>query len=340
VALTAMVTALGLVIGSFVAAPMRRPAGSLALVNVHRLTGSRVCGLADDVDVLPDGAVLARAGEPGEAGDGFVAQGGFAPSSPPPEAPGTGTSTFVWGSRELGGQGTGEMTSPWFVLPSLAPNGGVALSVSGRTDDGNALALDFGRSFAGAVSDLGERVPPDQPAAAGDPLNPWWRTVGTDAADVPAGADRVRIHAVDARTDPFGWLAFTGPRLRSVVPLSRYLAAHGPVLISWPMSFLFPCVHDTPVVDAGVAQTPNSVVEAPRPWSTQDRETDVGGSFTALAVFGDLREIPTRLRGHPDVDWGSLRVAADGAARDAYQRTVTEETVAGIGGSPRPRPER
>lgn len=340
VAVTAMVTALVVVIGSFLVAPIRQPAGSLAMSNVHRLTGSRVCGLADDVDVLPDGAVLARSGDPGGALDGFVAQGGFATSSPPPDPLGNGIATFVWGSLAAGVQTTGAMTSPWFVLPAFASDGGVALSVSGRTDDGNTLALDFGRSGPAEVSELGERVPTDQVAAAGDPLHPWWRTVGVDAADVPAGADRVRIRAVDGRTDPFGWLAFTGPRLRSVVPLNQFLAAHGPVLISWPMSFLFPCVRDIPIVDAGMAQTPNAIIESPRPWSAQDRETDVGGSFTALAIFGDLREIPTRLRGHPEVDWGSLRVPADGAARDAYQRSVTETTVPGIGGSPRPRPER
>jgi arabinosyltransferase C len=145
---------------------------------------------------------------------------------------------------------------------------------------------------------------------------------------------------VATRSDPFGWLALTGPRLRSIVPLNRFLAAHGPVLISWPSSFLFPCVRNIAAVNAGVAQTPNTVIESPRPWLREDRDPNVGGTFAELAKFGKLHEIPTRLVGHPEVDWGSLLVSGDNASRDAYQRTVTEVTVPGIGGSPHVRAER
>lgn len=340
VALTAMIAAVLLVIGSFVAAPIRRPTGSMALINVHRLTGARVCGLADDIEVLPDGAVLTASGEPGEALHGFTLHGGFLPTAAPPDPPGSATSTFLWGSRTGGVRATGVMTSRWFVLPAPTPNGGVALSVSGRSGNGNTLTLEFGRSGTGPVTVLGDRVPPDHPPADEGPMFPLWRTIGVDAADIPAGADRVRIRAVDARTDPFGWLAFTGPRLRSTVPLNRFLATHGPVLISWAQSFLFPCVHNTAAVDAAVAQTPLTVIESPRPHLTETRDPTVGGTFTELAVFGDLHEIPTRMVGHPEIDWGALLVSGDTAARDAYQRAITVVTVPGIGGSPHPPPER
>jgi arabinosyltransferase C len=340
VAVVAIVTALLLMIGSFVAAPIRRPTGSLALINLRRITGSRVCGLADDVEVLPDGKVLVASGEAGEALEGFTPQGGFVPIAPPPDPPGIATSAFVWGSRGAGVQATAQMTSRWFALPALAPDDGVALSVSGRTGDGNRLTLEFGESAAGQVTILGGRVPPDRPLVDEDPLHPLWRTIGVDAADIPMDANRVRIRAVDTRSDPFGWLALTGPRLRSIVPLNRFLAAHGPVLISWPSSFLFPCVHNIAAVNAGVAQTPNTVIESPRPWFREDRDPNVGGTFAELAKFGELHEIPTRLVGHPEVDWGSLLVSGDDASRDAYQRTVTEVTVSGIGGSPHLRAER
>jgi arabinosyltransferase C len=231
------------------------------------------------------------------------------------------------------------MTSAWFVLPTLSPDRGVALSVSGRTGDGNALALEFGRRYATEVIVLGDRTPPDHPPDQEDPAHPLWRTIGVDAADVPAGADRVRIRAVDARTDTFGWLAFTGPRQRFVVPLNRFLAEHGPVLITWPQSFLFPCVHNVATVSGGLAQTPATVIESPRPWSIVDRDPNAGGTFAELAVFGALREIPSRLVGHPEIDWGSVLVSVDNAARDAYGRTVTEATVPGIGGMTHPSAE-
>ena len=164
-----------------------------------------------------------------------------------------------------------------------------------------------------------------------DPTRPLWRSIGIDASAIPAGADRVRIRAVDARTDPLGWLAVTGPRLRSVIGLTDFLADKGPVLVTWPMAFLFPCVRDAATVSAGVATTPGAVIESPRPFLIEDRLRDVGGVFAALTAFGELNEIPSRLVGHPDVDWGSVQVS-DGVARDAYQRTVTRALVPGIGG--------
>ena len=164
--------------------------------------------------------------------------------------------------------------------------------------------------------------------------------MGVDAADVPVGADRVRIHAVDDRTDEAGWLALTGPRLRSRVPLNDFLAANGPVLISRPQSFLFRCVHDIATVSGGVAETPRTVIESPRPWSTEDRNPSLGGTFTGLAMFGQLHEIPSRLVGHPDVDWGSVSVSGDTATRDDYVRSTTRAVVWGVGATRGPTPER
>lgn len=337
---TACGVVLALLLGSFATAPLRQPAGSLALANLNRITGAKACGLADDVELLPDGPVLAAAAEPGESLTGFVARGGYPPDAPPPEPPGTGASASLWGSTNPTGA---EMTSPWFVLPPQEADGGVALSVSGRTDGENRLTFEFGRSEGTTVSPLGEQVPPDRPASDEDPDHPLWRTIGVDATDVPAGADRVRIRAladVRGRTDGFDWLAFTGPRLRSVVALNQFLADNGPVLVGWPQSFLFPCVRDIARVAGGIASTPRTVIESPRPWFVDDRKRDIGGTFGELEIFGDLREIPSRLRGAPDVDWGSVLVSGDTAARDAYQRTVRRELVPGAGGTAHQKPER
>ena len=339
VVLTAVGVVLALLLGSFAAAPLRRSQGALAMTNLHRLRGDRPCGLAEDVQVLPDGPILATAAGQVDRLDGFAAQTGYLPTAAPPDAPGTGTSTHLWGSRTPDERATGSMTSAWFVLPPLPDSGGLAISVSGRTDDGNSLTFEFGTSGGQGIVGLGDVAPVDRPAPDENPAHPLWRTIGIDATDVPAGADRVRIRAVDGRSDDLGWLAFTGPRLRSTVALTDFLATRGPVLLSWPMAFLFPCVHDVAGVSAGVARTPLTVIDSPRPHLTEDRKADDGGVFAALTTFGDLYEVPSRLRDHPEVDWGSVLVAGDTAARDAYQRTVTRALVSGIDGVPHPPPE-
>jgi len=333
-------TALALLLGSFVAAPLRRSEGSLATVNLNRLTGRGVCGLADDVEVLPDGPRLTASADGGEQLAGFDRGAGYPADAPPPDPPGTGTSTYLWGSLTPDARSTGHARSPWFVLPPQPANGGVTVSVAGRTDGGNRLAFEFGRAGDDGVTPLGETVPVDRPAAGEDPAHPLWRSLGVDATALPAGADRVRVDAVDARTDdPLGWLAFTGPRLRSTIGLTAFLADKGPVLVGWPMAFLFPCVHDVPWVRAGVAPTPLTVIESPRPSLIEDRRRDIAGVYAALTVLGELHEVPTRLVGRPDVDWGSVQVFG-GIARDAYRRTVTRDLVPGIGGVTHPAPER
>lgn len=339
VAVLAAATSLLVLVGSFVAAPVRRPEGSLALANLNRLHEPRDCALADDIEVLPDGPTLDVAGGD-EVLDGFAATSGYYTGAPPPDQPGTGTSRFVWGSRATGPETTGELVTQWFELPPLASDTGVAVSVSGRIGEGNALVLEYGRVTPDGVAPVGEVAPADRIAIDEDPGHPLWRTVGVDADSTPAGADRVRIRAVDGRTDELGWLAVTGPRLRSIIGLNDFLASRGPVLVAWPQSFAFPCVIDIPRVAAGMAQTPDTVIESPRPYFAEDRDENIGGSFAGVAELGDLQEVTTRLRGHPDVDWGSVRVWTGAIGRDRYGVTVERIVVAGAGGTPRPPPER
>jgi len=266
--------------------------------------------------------VLVPADTPGYLA-GFTPLGGYDPGSPPPDPPGTGTSAQLWGSLSGGPRSTGTLISPWFTLPALGPIGGVAVSVSGRTDRGNTLALEFGSAVGAQVIPRGQRIPfdlvkPNQDHLDGPPEYRPWRSIGVDAAQVPAGANRVRIRAVDATTDPDGWLAVTGPRLRSVVGLTQFLAGHGPVLVSWPVAFLFPCVHNIVGVADALAATPAVVIEAPRRFgrlSAVTTDPTQGGVFAGLRPFGELHDIPTRLAGHPDVDWGTLQL---NTTRDTY----------------------
>lgn len=332
---------------SFGTAPLRQPEGSLALNNLDRLRGETDCGLADDVQVLPDtpGGVLMPATPVGvtdpDGGDqpvGFATGAGWDPAHPPPDPPGVGASARLWGSRADGPVGTGRLVSEWFTLPALRADQELAMTVSGRTDGGNLLALEFGASTGSAVTELGERVPVDRPhtdpRAKPDPA--FWRSVWLEPTEIPRGADRVRVRAVDASSDFDGWLALTGPRLREVVPLTDFLAANGPVLVNWPIAFLFPCVTNEVGVAHGVADAPRVIVDAPGRYAglaAVITEPNAGGNLAALRTLGTRGEVPTRLVGHPEVDWGSVRfVGYPGLERDTYQLTVTDPT-----GRPLPR---
>ncbi|MGH3888156.1 MAG: arabinosyltransferase C-terminal domain-containing protein [Pseudonocardiaceae bacterium] len=249
-------------------------------------------------------------------------------------------SAQLWGSLAGGPLNTGSMTSPWYLLPALDRASGLAVSVSGRTDGGNKLVLEFGRAGDAGVTTLGDRalfdrVRPDQDDLDGPLDYRPWRSIGLDAEQIPPGADRVRIRAVDATSDPDGWLAVTGPRRRSVLGLNEFLAGRGPVLVSWPQAFLFPCVQDIPGVAAGLATAPRAVIEAPRRHgrlSAITTDQSQGGDFAALRPFGRLYEVPTRLAGHPDVDWGALQLTDYPYARDAYERRTTRAHRWGLSG--------
>jgi arabinosyltransferase C len=119
--------------------------------------------------------------------------------------------------------------------------------------------------------------------------------------------------------------------MRSLVGFNQFLAVRGPVLVSWPQAFLFPCVRNIVRVADGLAGAPEVVIEAPRREGRLSAITtaqDQGGDFAAIRPFGRLYEVPTRLAGHPDVDWGALELSADTAERDAYQHTTTHAPAA------------
>ena len=262
---------------------------------------------------------------------------------------------------------TGTLTTPWFRLPPVRPDQQVSVSVAGRTDAGNSLSLQFGHANLVPPTDaqpngdgqaegdvhndgqtdgvipLGSRVPPDplRHASGEAPHYRLWRTVGVAARQVPPGADRVRIRAVDASSGTDGWLAVTGPRLRQIIGLRQYLAAHSPVLVAWPVAFLFPCAADPVAVHDGLAQAPLSVLEAPQQYSAISEATtdaSIGGNFAPLRALGGLGEVSTGLAGHPGLDWGDLLLTNYPSARDTYHTTITWTRVWGLHGADTPPP--
>ncbi|MDT7667055.1 MAG: arabinosyltransferase [Pseudonocardiales bacterium] len=386
-ATSVVAVSVAVLLGSFIAAPIRQPTGSLALANLRWLARDGGCGLADDVQVLPDvpGGLLAPAGTDPGVLDGFSSGAGYDQGAPPPDPPGAGASRYLWGSLTGGQVSTGTLISPWFTLPRLAADQQVAVSVAGRTDGGNRLVLEFGRAGP-AAAPAAAPVPTYSPAAAGpaptsppaaavrpptaapvpthspaaatapetvtplgtvtppDPMRaPFgvtpeyrlWRAVGVGAAQVPAGADRVRVRAADGTADPDGWLAVSGPRLRQVLGLNGFLAEHRPVLVAWPIAFLFPCVTDPVAVHHGLAQAPVTVLEAPRSYgdlSAATTDPGIGGNFAPLRTLGGLGEETNQLAGRPGVDWGNVLLTHYPAARDQYRVDTSWVQVSGLHG--------
>jgi arabinosyltransferase C len=254
-------------------------------------------------------------------------------------------SAQIWGSLVNGDPAhTGRLVSPWFTLPALAANQELAMTVSGRTTGGNSLALEFGGQAASGVRSLGEQAPTDLPHSetpntdVPDPPDlSVWRSVWMSPDRIPAGADRVRVIAVDGSSDPDGWLALTGLRVRAVVKLPEFLAANGPVLVNWPIAFLFPCVRNIVTVAHGAVRAPRAVLAPARRYDGlggQSLDPLVAGDFAVLQSLGSLGEVPTRIVGHPDLDWGSLRLAGyQGADLDAYEMRLSRTTTPGWVGS-------
>ncbi|GAA2820252.1 arabinosyltransferase domain-containing protein [Saccharopolyspora taberi] len=300
---------------SFVVAPFRQ-AGSYSVggQNLASLTDNS-CGIVDHVVVTPDapGGAMKTSGSDPEK-DGFRRDGGY-PSSPP--------RTPAWGSAADGPVSTGSLTTGWFALPELPRNRELAVDVAGRSGDGNRIALEF--AAGGEV--VGERVLDDTgydadevPAYPQDHViedepqdNESWRSVSVPVAEIPPGADQVRIRAVDATTDDGGWLGVTAPRVREVIPLKTYLRGRAPVLVDWSMTWSAPCLDRMPAVGGGLAEPPAVLVNPPNALGfggTAAYERVIGGSFAGVREIGRRTEVPTRLLGVVDqpqyAEWGHL----------------------------------
>ncbi len=260
-------------------------------------------------------------------------------------------------------------------MPPVGTTQALAVGVSGRTADGASLTWEFGRgdSVVGTrpvtetpEPDRGYRGYAATPEQAGQQDRvqdrSLWRTVTVAPADVPAGADRVRLQARDDRTDDDGWIALTGPRVVDVLPLSSWLAQRRPVLVDWAVALAWPCAGALPRVADGVAQTPGAFVTTPTgPADPVPNErntspsppgdivperwtggtdglvtgTDSAASFAGLLADGSLREIDTRLPDEPGRRWGRVLVPElGGLDTDAYDTHVTTRTMPGSEGDP------
>ncbi|MFP5070437.1 arabinosyltransferase domain-containing protein [Pseudonocardia nantongensis] len=332
VVVTALVTGVAVVVGSMAVAPGRQGSGySVGGQLWDELTGTPTCGILDHVSIptASPGALAPAEGQDELAG--FEADRGH-PDEPP--EPGT-----TWGSLGADGNlGTGTLTTRWYTLPDVEPGQELLVDVAGRTGQGNTLELEFGRGAgtpepAGRLSlddtDTADDAEADYPTDRVEeaaPLNrPGWRSVRIDPAQIPPGADRVRVRAVDDTTDPGGWVAVAVPRLRTLAPVVPMLRdADGPVYVDWSILWAAPCLRDLPTVRAGLAQTPRYLVLGP---SSLGFAGDVsfgetaGGSFAAMRRGSTETAVATLIdtADDPDqADWGAVSRVEPDIARDAY----------------------
>ena len=364
-ACVALASSVTMLLVSFALAPLRQQDGySPGGQNLAKLRSGPNCGIMDELVAtpeVPDGAL-----PPAEGTDqlrGFTPGAGFAADREPPDPPGTGAARWLWGSLSGGQISTGAMTSRWFSLPAARPDRELVVSVAGRTGDGNTVRLEFARSRPdGAPEPLGERViddshkdsdkratyPTDHVITQEPQDNPDWRTLHLDAGAVPPGADRVRVRAVDATTDPAGWTAVTGPRMREVVPLRDFLRDRqdpGATYVDWSMTWSLPCVRDLAAVGDGLVEPPELLFTPPDDLGFAGRaafERSVGGSFAGVDELGTRTEIPTRLLGSEDEPryerWGHVELVSYPMRTHGYDTDSRWHLRWGWEGTPRTTP--
>lgn len=304
-----------LVVSGFVAAPIAQADSySVGGQNLGELTGDE-CGITDHLVTTPEPEGTPLVAETPPAGTGFEPDAGFG-DQPPPEGSGP-----VRGSAAAGPAGTGELTTGWYRLPEMSAQQEIALAAAGRTGDGNRLVLEF----AGPGGELGSRdvddtarlraVPPpeyptDHVVEQPEPDFAQWRDIPLNGREVPEGADRVRIRAVDGATDPNGWLAVGEPRVRDVFRVTDFLQDREPVLVDWSMTWTAPCLRAMPAVGGGLAEPPEYLINPPSSTGfggTAAYDRSIGGTFAGVGETGEQQELPTRLEGVADNrEWGHL----------------------------------
>jgi hypothetical protein len=292
------------------------PPGSLWAQNVADPAATR-CGAADGVRVLDvvRATTLVPVAGPGAA-DGFAPGGGFFPGDRPPPGP-------VWGS--LTDRPGGSATSAWYALPAALGAEPVVLAAGNLTaGSGTTLTAVYGRRDGGAVTPLAAV------ALGDDTSSPHWRAFPLRP---PAGADAVRIEAVDATGAPHGWVAFAAPVLAREVTLSALLPPAAPVALGWQVAFAYPCARP-PAAVAGITEPPAyAITRSGRPddppLSGLDDiawQADRGGAYAHVPRAQSVLVLPTVGPVDP-----YLRVYAfsSALARDAYVLVPGARAVGG-----------
>lgn len=280
------------------------------------------CGAGSQVEAAaPGGTPLPPASGPAEGSLVRDTSGG-------PE-PGDTVWTNVPPGRAVPAIGTG--ATPWAVLPPSGPEVVVSAFVSGRADEGNEVAVEYGRRTPDGVTTIDRRrVAP----AARQPADAWY---GVDLASrdtpPPSGADAVRLVATSARADASGRVAVTEPRASRFVAVRDLVPAGAPTALSWDSALLFPCLRQ-PRISGGVAEPPGWAVGfTAGPLRILDQvgwQTDRGDAFGRTERQARITQLVTRFRDLPEVHRVQVYRFEQPYSADGLRVTPGRETVSGL----------
>jgi len=322
----------GYLVGSFAVATARTQQGwSLWAANL-RDPLARACGAEAAVrafDPFHARPLIALTGS-APAPVGFAQDDGYYLGNPPIVPIGTGAASRVWGSLIPTGRGapdrtTGRMSTPWYALPAAPdPDTTVGTLVAGRPGGQNELTAEYAAG-------------PNQPLAAqrldDHADTPTWRTLRLHP---PRGARFVRLTAVDASTDPGGWLAMAAPAVQRATPLRVLLSPDEPVAIAWQVALQFPCLRRPKVVDGITEQPTAAVLWTQRPLGgTSDNTWQPfrGGLFGQVPRDQASLGLATLIAGHPDERRIEVLLFASPVGRGGYTVRVGERTSPGWAGA-------
>nr|WP_281371473.1 arabinosyltransferase domain-containing protein [Petropleomorpha daqingensis] len=301
-------TTLGYLVGGFGYATLRTVATWSPWADALTDPLSHGCDAAGAVRVTDldaarplDVAVPAPPPDPGSA---FVTDGGWFQPGPPPTPVGKAASSEVWGSL-VGPDGedrTGSMTTSWYRLPDVGEGQDLVVLAAGLLGEGNRLTVEYGSGTgAGQPTVVHTQELTDTEDA------PIWRTFTLDVAAARAdGATSVRLVAEDLSGGNGGWLAFTGPSVAPLVPLTRYLPAGAPVALAWQLAFLFPCQRQ-PLTHFGITEPARYGVlwvDNPQTSGVHDATWTLGrgGLFAPIARTSSMTELAGVIDGSPGVE--------------------------------------
>ncbi|WP_026917983.1 arabinosyltransferase domain-containing protein [Gordonia shandongensis] len=212
--------------------------------------------------------------------------------------------------------GTARLTSTPYRLPDRSASplivitaAGSIMSVDqdGAVTEGRDLKVEFGTVDGGEFRPVGTPFIPIDPGP--DSPNRPWRNLRIPMSAVPAGADALRIVAVDSNVSPSEWLAVTPPRAPRLQTLQDVVGSTSPVLLDLSVGSQFPCQHSITVTD-GVYQVPQwritpdltTTVSKSDTWQA----TDGGGVLTASESLTKASALATYLENDWHMDWGNL----------------------------------
>ncbi|MCQ4624468.1 arabinosyltransferase domain-containing protein [Corynebacterium sp. CCUG 69979] len=205
-----------------------------------------------------------------------------------------------------------EIKTSWFELPDATEEAPLLVTsvagrlehrnISGEEKEGQTLKLEYGtRDEEGNVTEIGdvEMLDPGPTTK--------WRNLRYPIADLPEGANVVRLVGEDVNLDPEEWMALTPLRNPTLEPLTEVFGPDVPGLLDWPVAMQFPC-NRTFNHYAGVTEIPEFRIAADAKAKEQlsgFQDFLGGGAMATAEAVNSAYEMPGYLNQDWHRDWGS-----------------------------------